>query len=236
MISWDGITSDSLNCIVERYPIYTVPRRKQSAISVPGRNGDLLLQQQAYSNYIQAYDVYLSGPRNGSKMPEVAQAVTAWLNVGGYRKLVDDYTPGSYRMAFFQGPLEIENTLNLYGRATIEFNCKPQRFLDSGDAAQTVSASGGIITNPAAYNAKPLITVYGSGAAILQVGEYVCTLAAIDGSITLDSDTENAYKGVTNLNSQVTIPEFPELVPGDNEVTWTGDITSVEIVPRWWTL
>ena len=128
MITWDGITSDSLNCIVERYPVYTVPRRKQSAISVPGRNGDLLLQQQAYSNYIQAYDVYLSGPRNGSKIPEVAQAVAAWLNVGGYRKLVDDYTPGSYRMAFFQGPLEIENTLNLYGRATIEFTCKPQRY------------------------------------------------------------------------------------------------------------
>lgn len=236
MITWDGITSDSLNCIVERYPVYTVPRRKQSAISVPGRNGDLLLQQQAYSNYIQAYDVYLSGPCNGSKMPEVAQAVAAWLNVGGYRKLVDDYTPGSYRMAFFQGPLELENTLNLYGRATIEFNCKPQRFLDSGDTAQTVSASGGKITNPTAYNAKPLITVYGSGAAILQVGEYVCTLAAIDGSITLDSDTENAYKGVTNLNSQVTIPEFPELVPGDNDITWTGGITSVEIIPRWWTL
>ncbi len=236
MITWDGITSDSLNCIVERYPIYTVPRRKQSAISVPGRNGDLLLQQQAYSNYIQAYDVYLSGPRNGSKMPEVAQAVAAWLNVGGYRKLVDDYTPGSYRMAFFQGPLELENIFNLFGRATVEFNCKPQRFLDSGDTAQTVSASGGKITNPTAYNAKPLITVYGSGAAILQVGEYVCTLAAIDGSITLDSDTENAYKGVANLNSQVTIPEFPELVPGDNEITWTGDITSVEIIPRWWTL
>ena len=236
MITWDGITSDSLNCIVERYPIYTVPRRKQSAISVPGRNGDLLLQQQAYSNYIQAYDVYLSGPRNGSKMPEVAQAVAAWLNVGGYRKLVDDYTPGSYRMAFFQSPLELENIFNLYGRATVEFNCKPQRFLDSGDTAQTANASGGIITNPTAYNAKPLITVYGSGAAILQVGEYVCTLAAIDGSITLDSDTENAYKGVANLNSQVTIPEFPELVPGDNEITWTGGITSVQITPRWWTL
>lgn len=236
MITWDGITSDSLNCIVERYPVYTVPRRKQSAISVPGRNGDLLLQQQAYSNYIQAYDVYLSGPRNGSKMPEVAQAVAAWLNVDGYRKLVDDYTPGSYRMAFFQGPLELENIFNLFGRATVEFNCKPQRFLDSGDTAQTVSASGGKITNPTAYNAKPLITVYGSGAAILQVGEYVCTLAAIDGSITLDSDTENAYKGVTNLNSQVTIPEFPELVPGDNDITWTGGITSVEIIPRWWTL
>lgn len=236
MITWDGITSDSLNCIVERYPIYTVPRRKQSAISVPGRNGDLLLQQQAYSNYIQAYDVYLSGPRNGSKMPEVAQAMAAWLNVGGYRKLVDDYTPGSYRMAFFQSPLELENIFNLYGRATVEFNCKPQRFLDSGDTAQTANASGGIITNPTAYNAKPLITVYGSGAAILQVGEYVCTLAAIDGSITLDSDTENAYKGVANLNSQVTIPEFPELVPGDNEITWTGGITSVQITPRWWTL
>ena len=236
MITWNGITSDSLNCIVERYPIYTVPRRKQSAISVPGRNGDLLLQQQSYSNYIQAYDVYLSGPRNGSKMPEVAQAVAAWLNVGGYQKLIDDYTPDSYRMAFFQGPMDLENTFNLYGRATIEFNCKPQRFLNSGDTAQTISTSGGTITNPTAYNAKPLIAVYGSRAATLQVGEYVCKLSSIDESITLDSDTENAYKGTTNLNSKVTIPDFPELVPGANTITWTGGITSVEIIPRWWTL
>lgn len=236
MITWDGITSDSLNCIVERYPTYTVPQRKQSAISVPGRNGDLLLQQQAYSNYIQGYDIYLSGPRNNSKLPDVARAVAAWLNVGGYRKLVDDYTPGSYRMAFFQGPMDLENTFNLYGRTTIEFNCKPQRFLNSGDTAQTISTSGGTITNPTAFNAKPLITVYGSGAATLQVGEYVCTLSSIDESITLDSDTENAYKGTTNLNSKVTIPDFPELAPGDNEITWTGGITSVEIIPRWWTL
>lgn len=236
MINWNGTTSDSLNCIVERYPAYTVPQRKQSAISVPGRNGDLLLQQTAYSNYIQAYDVYLSGPRNGSKLPDVARAVAAWLNVGGYRKLIDDYTPNSYRMAFFQGPLELENTFNIYGRATIEFNCKPQRFLNSGDTIQTISANGGMITNPTAYNAKPLITVYGSGAATLQVGEYVCTLSSISTSITLDSDTENAYKGTTNLNSTVTIPEFPELVPGSNAVTWTGGITSVQITPRWWTL
>lgn len=236
MINWNGITSDSLNCIVERYPAYTVPQRKQSAISVPGRNGDLLLQQTAYSNYIQAYDVYLSGPRNGSKLPDVARAVAAWLNVGGYRKLIDDYTPDTFRMAFFQGPLELENTFNLYGRATIEFNCKPQRFLNSGETAQTITASGGTITNPTAYNAKPLITVYGSGAATLQVGEYVCTLSSINTSITLDSDTENAYNGTTNLNSTATIPEFPELIPGNNAVTWTGGITSVQITPRWWTL
>ena len=236
MIIWDGISSDSLNCIVERYPVYTIPKRKQSAISVPGRNGDLLLQQQAYSNYIQGYDVYLSGPRNKSKLPDVARTVAAWLNVGGYRKLVDDYTPDSFRMAFFQGPMDLENTFNLYGRATLEFNCKPQRFLDSGDAAQTISTSGGTITNPTAFNAKPLITVYGSGEAMLQVGEYVCTLSSIDESITLDSDTENAYSGTTNLNNTVTIPEFPELTPGANIVTWTGGITSVEIIPRWWTL
>lgn len=236
MIIWDGISSDSLNCIVERYPVYTIPKRKQSAISVPGRNGDLLLQQQAYSNYIQGYDVYLSGPRNKSKLPEVARAVAAWLNVGGYRKLVDDYTPGSFRMAFFQGPADFENIFNLYGRATLEFNCKPQRFLDSGETPETITASGGSITNPTAYGAKPVIIVSGNGAANLKIGEFACTLSNIDGSIELDSDTENAYSGTTNLNNTVTIPEFPELTPGTNIVTWTGGITSVEIIPRWWTL
>lgn len=47
---------------------------------------------------------------------------------------------------------------NLYGRATLEFNCKPQRFLNSGDTAQTISTSGGTITNPTAFY---VITAYG---------------------------------------------------------------------------
>ena len=30
--------------------------------------------------------------------------------------------------------------------------------------------------------------------------------------------------------------EFPKLVPGSNTISFSGGITSVEIIPRWWTI
>jgi phage-related protein len=44
-----------------------------------------------------------------------------------------------------------------------------------------------------------------------------------------------AYKGNENRNSVLIISDFPVLVPGDNEISFTG-FTKVEITPRWWVL
>ena len=56
------------------------------------------------------------------------------------------------------------------------------------------------------------------------------------GAVVLDSDTQNAYLGAVNLNSTISAPEFPTLPAGESAVRWTGGITGVEIIPRWWTL
>ena len=56
------------------------------------------------------------------------------------------------------------------------------------------------------------------------------------GVIVLDSDTQNAYYGAFNLNNTISAPEFPTLPSGESVVRWTGGITGVEIIPRWWTL
>ena len=37
-------------------------------------------------------------------------------------------------------------------------------------------------------------------------------------------------------NDMVTGEGFPELLPGNNNISFDGGITSVEIIPRWWTL
>lgn len=56
------------------------------------------------------------------------------------------------------------------------------------------------------------------------------------GAVVLDSNTQNAYLGAVNLNSTISAPEFPTLPAGESAVRWTGGITGVEIIPRWWAL
>lgn len=233
MITWAGINSDTLGLTVERYPARPRPAKKYSVISIPGRNGDLYVEVDtgAYSNCTQYYDIGIRGKAEG--LPMAARSVTDWLySPVGYQRLEDSYEPDVFRMAYFAGPLDVENMLNILGRASIEFSCKPQRFLKSGESSVAVTSG---IYNPTAFPALPIINITGSGAGRLQVGEYVIEILSLDGSITLDSETQNAYRGTTNLNSTISAPEFPQLIAGDNEITYTGAWT-IEIIPRWWTL
>lgn len=233
-IVWAGQNSDDLRVVVERCPAQPRPRRRQEAQTIPGRNGDLLFVEDAYDNYIQPYEIYLSAEQ--LCLPRAARAVAQWICAPrGYQRLEDSYEPDVFRMAYYAGPLELSNILNRFGRATIEFNCKPQRYLKSGERAIALAQSGAKVYNPG-MTALPLITVYGSGAGTLTAGGRTVHLKSIDEYLVLDSDTQNAYKGMLNKNSTISAPEFPVLPPGESTVTWTGGVQRVEVVPRWWVL
>lgn len=237
MIVWDGISSNARRVIVERTPNRVIPRRKFEVVSVPGRNGDLTFLQNAWENYDQPYEVYLSA--EDVKLPRIAHGAAMWLaGPVGYARLMDDYDPDVYRLARFDGPFDIESVLNRFGRGTISFNCKPQSFLLSGENLIT-PINGMKLVNPTGFTALPLITITGSGAGSLQVGGYVLTVLAAAGAdytIMLDAETQNAYFGTANLNQFVACDEFPKLDRGESQISWSGGISGVTIVPRWWTL
>ena len=79
---------------------------------------------------------------------------------------------------------------------------------------------------------EPVITVYGTGDITLMVGTVIVELEGITGSITLDSELQESYTGTTSMNSAMS-GEFPLLKPGMNAISWTGEVSKVEIQPRW---
>lgn len=233
MIMWAGKNSEELNLTIESYPDRPRPVKKYSVVSVPGRNGDLHIDTDSYANYTQFYDIGIRGQEKG--LSQAARAVAQWLYAPkGYQRLEDNYEPDVFRLAYYAGPQDIENILNGLGRATIEFSCKPQRFLKDGETPVSIT-TGTTLYNPTAFTALPIIYISGNGAGRLQIGEYVVEIFSLNGNITLDCDLQNAYHGTTNLNNTISAPEFPKLLAGDNLITYTGD-WKVEIIPRWWTL
>lgn len=238
VISWDGRSSDDLHVIVEHHPFFMIPERKMEVISVPGRNGDIIITQDAYENVEQEYDLALIGLEE--TLPQTVRAVMEWLmRPAGYARLEDSYNPDVHRLAYYRGAVDVENRFNTLGRATVTFVCKPQRFLNSGE--RPISAFNGMkLTNPAVYTAKPLIAVKGAGEAVLTVGDSEVTISDIGtgGEIDIDCESMSAFYGTTNLNGAISINgEFPVLKAGDTEITWTGSgVTGVTITPRWWTL
>lgn len=242
VIQWNNRSSDDLHVMVEHHPYIGIPERKMDVYSVPGRNGDIVISQDAYENVIQQYDLALIGI--DATLPQTVRAVMEWLrNPEGYARLEDSYNPDVYRLAYYKGGGDIENRFNLLGRATVSFSCKPQRFLRVGELP-IIAVNGMKLSNPSVYTAKPLIAVKGTGAAVLTVGTNVVTISAIgadantSGEIDIDCDTMSAYNGSTNRNSSITITgEFPNFKEGETEISWTGSgVTSVVITPRWWIL
>ena len=85
------------------------------------------------------------------------------------------------------------------------------------------------------------MTVYGTGAGTVTLGQVTVPIFSIQDQLILDCDLQNAYRqsdaGILDYcNGDIYAPQFPVLQPGENPVEFTGDITGVEIIPRWWEL
>lgn len=233
MIFWNGKSSDDVCVRVENYPTYATPVRKRERLSIPGRNGDVLISQDAFESYTQEYDVYLSA--EARSLPRVARMVANWVyGPKGYARLEDTYDLDTFRMAAYDGAMDVENIFNKFGRATLKFLCKPQRWYKTGQQPIELT-QGAKLQNPSAFLAQPLIVISGSGAGTLVVGNTSINILALDGTMQLDCETQNATVDGSNANSSIYAPEFPTLGK-TTEVTWSGDIESVMITPRWWTI
>lgn len=123
VITWNGVASDTLGIIVSKVPSLNRPQRKYNSYSVPGRNGDIIVMQDAYAEYEQEYEIFAL---DGAQVD--ARAIVDWLYQDGWCQLSDDWEPDYYRMAYFVGPVDIEPILEEAAVCTITFRCRPQRF------------------------------------------------------------------------------------------------------------
>lgn len=235
VIIFNGISSMDYHIQVEHPPSYEIPSKDYDITHVPGRNGDIFIDKGSYQNVGRSYEIAVGSLE--MDFTKLANGISEWLHsASGYGRLEDSYEPDYYRLAVYEESVTIENILQHAGRVTVSFNCKPQRFLKSGEQSAVFTGVGQLF-NPTGFQSLPIINVYGNGGGILGVGGYKVIISAIGSSITIDSEMQDVYSGTMNRNSSVTLSKgFPKLVPGNNEISFSGGITSVEVIPKWWTL
>ena len=232
VIIFNNKSSADCRIQVAHPPGYAYPERDYTITHIPGRNGDIIQDNGCYKNVERTYEVSFDAPNED--FATYANAVSAWLHsTTGYARLEDSYEPNYYRMATYQESNIFENLYNQAGTATIVFECKPQRFLKTGDNTITIQNSLTIM-NPTGFEAYPLFKVTGTSGVLTVNGKQI-TLSSIDGYTMLDCELQDAYKETINKNSTVS-GTFPVLKPGTNTISWTGGISSVTMKPRWWTI
>ena len=242
--TFNGVNSDDMGLIVEKYPVRPFPERKVNVFNVPGRSGKLIVDQNAFENVIQEYDVYIKGGSVGFQ--KRASLISKWLlSVSGYAPLSDNYSASDeYRYARFLGGVNFINSLNRYGKATIQFDCKPQRY-NYNQAYFIENATSGSLflpDKPEMFEGKPLITFEQSYAVYLFLSVATpdrnpTNLSIVrhgrSGGTFVDFDNLTVYGDVISYSGS-----WGDAVIGDSAyVSMTADVaTNVEILTRRFTL
>lgn len=190
---------------------YGAPSRDVDQIHVPGRNGDILVDNGGWNNVTVKYpDCNIL-----SNFGENVDKLRGYLfSNPGYHTLIDQYHPDEVRYAEFRGPFTADahtGTGNDSGSFDLEFNCKPQRFLresfyDRSYYLCPERVISAVNSNHYAYNVEEEVAVDGGNI------EFTFTTKEDDMTVSnavfvSDKGTEVAYDGKTVFkNGVVSIP------------------------------
>lgn len=126
-----------------------------------------------------------------------------------------------------------ENNMKTFGEFVVYFTLAPFQY-EIADSTRTISTRT-TITNQG-YKSQPIITAQVAGTGRIYINDQEIVIQNINGSIIIDSELMNAYRNtngiITNLNNHM-IGDFPILEHGNNVVDFDGDISQLEIYPRW---
>lgn len=162
-IIFGGVDSADFDLYIGGEGTFNAPERAVDIVSVPGRNGAIVIDKGHFENIEVRYTVI----NQEASLATFAQKLSGFRNAicaqRGYQRLSDTFHPDEFRLALFVDEFEVKPIE--YASAsefTIKFNCKPQRYLTSGETPVVV-ADGGSLTNPTLFDAEPLLAIKGSG-------------------------------------------------------------------------
>lgn len=160
--TFDNTNSAQYGVYITGEGVFNAPERNVEMIGIPGRNGAYALDKGSFNNIEVTYPAGIVADTEADFAKAVSDLRNFLCSKNGYCRLTDDYNSGEYRMAIYKSGLEVSHEGLLTGEFDITFECKPQRFLTSGETKQTLT-SGNAITNPTLFPSKPQLQVYGYG-------------------------------------------------------------------------
>lgn len=200
-------------------------------VAVAGRDGDLLLSNNRLKSVTLELPCTISGSR---KLTDVESDISHWLNVAGYKDLTLSWDQDFIYRSAFKETFEIASIMRQFGKVKLNFLTYPVKFYKQGRTKQTLM-NGATVNGIGNVNAKPIITLRGSGDCTLTINGRKTKLRGVQNSIVLDMQANQVYSGnLPAWDKVVRSPEFqmPYLDYGRNLISWDGNFTT-EMIPNW---
>lgn len=216
--TFGDISSKAYGVYITQEAAYNAPERDIEVFEIAGRNGAYILDNGRFRNITVTYKCGIALDSES----DFASAIRAFRNAlsskaGKYVRLTDEYNPNEFREAAFLGGIEVDMADRRAGEFEVSFDCKPQRFLTSGETAVTVT-SGGTLVNPTLFEAKPLLQVWGYGDININNAK-IQIINSIVGNVQLCTESYSTSEYATSA-------EFPREFNGD--ILETGNTITLE--------
>lgn len=138
---FNGYTSTSFGIRIQSKKIYSAPKYETSAISIPGRDGDLINPSGRFPNVSVSYTCYVPA-KTIQELSDKVTNIKNWLFAieDQYLDLTDSYDAKFKRKAICNNKLDITDEALKIGVFTITFSCLPFRYLLDGEKKIVVDA------------------------------------------------------------------------------------------------
>lgn len=207
--------------VINVKPPMVLAEKNVQEITVAGRDGDLTVDDNTYKSITFPFICTLLDDTN-------LDDVMLWLS--GYSDLILSWQNDRSYKAKMINRIDISQSLETFGEFPLLFKAQPFGYaLNNG--LITLLTTPSTVTNTATKDSKPIIKIYGTGTVDLSINGNLIHLTNVVGYVTVDSDLMDCYKDTLLKNNDMT-GDFPELVVGENVISWTG-ATSIEITPNW---
>lgn len=226
----NGVSSETISgLIIQSLPPISKPKIRAQVEEIDGRDGDIVTTL-GYGAYDKEVSIGLSFDYD-------VDEVIKFFNSSGtvtFSNEEDKY----YNYQILE-QIDFEKLLR-FKQAKVKFHIQPFKY-SYYDNLKTFNISSNTpirINNMGNIYSRPILTITGTGnIAIYLNGSQMFQIALGDlGSITIDTNNMEAYKGSVLMNRIVAgnYDNFKMLV-GNNTITWSGNITKIQIenFSRW---
>lgn len=212
--------------------VFSSPERDIQFEEIRGRDGDVPIDNQRLRSVEKSFPVTMF-PLTNKTIYQQTTDISNWLKQATGNSLIEVSSEPEYvYLGMYFEKYSIDQFMTKYGKAVLNFKVMPYKFLKSG---LTESILGTTITNPTNRQARPKITIKGTGNITLKIGPSVWELKNVDGGVVIDTllDVVTNLTGGVSAWDKITTYPLPTIPPGTHAVTKTGTITEIKIIPRW---
>ena len=232
--TFNGKSSEDFGLVIQTPPVYTFPDRDITITHIPGRNGDIAVDKKCFKNTTREYSIALwYMPKTGYY--DNFEKVLNWLNSakGSYAKLEDTYDTEVYRKATFHMSGSFTDYWSKAGAINIQFDCKPQRYLKSGDKETVFNGPKAQMNNEYDYISLPTISIEGidtestenlDKVLMMSVSNVAGNSKGNDNSDTITETVERSIITFQKYSGDVTIDSDEQTVTSSNNRDIYGNV------------